>query len=63
MKPFTTIAIAVFSLVGIVHLLRLLFGWEVVIAGYALPMWASLVGAIGAGMLALMLSRESRKRG
>ena len=63
MKPFTTIAIAVFSLVGIVHLLRLLFGWDVVIAGYAIPMWASLVGAIAAGLLALMLARESRKRG
>jgi hypothetical protein len=63
MKPFTTIAIAVFSLVGIVHLLRLLLGWEVVIAGCEVPMWASLLGAMLAGLLALMLAREARKQG
>ena len=60
MKPFTTIAIAVFTLVAVVHLLRLVFGWEVVITGYVVPVWWSALGLIVAGGLALMVWREAR---
>lgn len=60
-KPFTTIAIFIFSLVAFLHLLRLLLGWKVVIEGAEISMWASVVGCIVAGGLALMLWRESRK--
>lgn len=61
MKPFTTLAVAVFVVIGIVHLLRLMLGFEVIIAGWAVPMWANLVGAVIAGVLALMLAREARR--
>ncbi|MGH6786034.1 MAG: hypothetical protein ACREBO_04325 [Novosphingobium sp.] len=61
MKPFTTLAIALFVAIGIVHLLRLMLGFEVVIAGWAVPLWASLIGAVIAGVLALMLAREARR--
>ena len=37
MKPFTTIAVAIFTLMAVVHLLRLAFGWEVVVTGYVIP--------------------------
>ena len=60
MKPFTTIAIVIFSLMAALHMLRLIFGWEAVIDGLVIPMWASLVGLIIAGGLAVMLWRESR---
>ena len=59
-KPFTTIAIVIFSLVAVLHVLRLIFGWEAVINGLVIPMWASVVGLIIAGGLAVMLWRESR---
>jgi hypothetical protein len=59
-KPFTVIAIVIFSLMGALHMLRLIFGWEVVINGLVMPMWASVVGLIVAGGLAVMLWRESR---
>jgi hypothetical protein len=59
-KPFTAIAIVIFSLVAVLHVLRLIFGWEVVINGLVMPMWASVVGLIVAGGLAVMLWRESR---
>jgi hypothetical protein len=61
MKPFTTIAVIVFSLVGVMHLLRLFFGWEVIINGMILPVWVSAPGFFLASGLALMLWRESRK--
>ncbi len=60
MKPFTTIAIVIFSLVAVLHVLRLIFGWQAVINGLVIPMWASVVGLIIAGGLAIMLWRESR---
>ena len=60
MKPFTTIAIVIFSLVAVLHVLRLIFGWQAVIDGLVIPMWASVVGLIIAGGLAIMLWRESR---
>ncbi len=59
MKPFTTIAVAIFTLMAIVHLLRLAFGWEVVVTGYVIPVWWSAIGIVVAGGLALMVWRES----
>jgi hypothetical protein len=59
-KPFTTIAIVIFSLMAVLHVLRLIFGWEAVINGLVIPMWASVVGTIVAAGLAVMLWRESR---
>ena len=59
MKPFTTIAVAIFTLMAIIHLLRLAFGWEVVVTGYVIPVWWSAIGIVVAGGLALMLWREA----
>ena len=58
-KPFTTIAVAVFTLVAIVHLVRLFAGWEVVVTGFVIPTWWSALGLIIAGGLALMVWREA----
>lgn len=59
MKPFTTIAVGIFTLVALTHLCRLVTGWDVTIAGTAIPMWVSYVSVVLAGGLALMLWRES----
>jgi hypothetical protein len=61
MKPFTIIAIIVFSLMAFIHLLRLFFGWEVIISGMILPIWISAPGFFIASGLAVMLWQESRK--
>ena len=60
MKPFTTIAVALLALIAVVHLLRLVAGWEVVVNGYVVPTWFSLPGFIIAGGLAALVWRESR---
>ncbi len=59
MKPFTTVAVGIFTLVACLHLLRILLGWEVIIGGAVIPMWASYLGLVVAGGLAVMLWRES----
>ncbi len=60
MKPFTTLAIVVFTIVAVLHLLRIFMGWEFVVGGTVIPMWASYLGLIIAGGLAFLLWRESR---
>ena len=61
MKPFTTLAAAVFAVVAIAHLARLILGWEVMIAGTVIPMWASILGLLIAVGLAAMLWLEARR--
>jgi len=60
MKPFTTLAVAVFALVALAHLCRLILGFDVAVAGTTLPQWLSLPGLIVAAGLAVMLWREAR---
>lgn len=52
-KPFTVASAVLLELVGLAHLVRVIAGWEIVIGGFAIPMWASgcaaalLVGLAG----------------
>lgn len=60
-KPFTLLAALIFAIIALVHLLRLVFGWEVTFNGAVVPHWLSGVGLAVAAGLAVMLWRESRK--
>jgi hypothetical protein len=60
-KPFTTVAVVLFALIALVHLLRLLLGWEVIVNGTVVPKWASGPGLVITAGLALMVWREARK--
>ncbi len=60
MKPFTTVAIVVFTLVALVQLLRIALGWVVTVNGFAVPIWLSAVVCVIAATLATMLWREHR---
>lgn len=59
-KPFTLVAVVVFSLVSVLQLLRLLLGWDITINGIAIPLWASGVAVVVAAGLAVMVWRERR---
>ena len=59
-RPFTWIASAVFALMALVHIYRLIRPFELVIGGCHVPQWASAVGAIIAAGLSWMLCREAR---
>ena len=61
MKPFTNIAVCVFAVISLMHLLRLFFGWEIAINGKILPVWVSAPGFLIAAGLAFMIWRESHK--
>ena len=61
MKPFTMIAVVVFSLIAVMQLLRFVLGWEVTVNGMTVPLWLSAVAFVIAGGLAVMLWRETRR--
>ncbi len=60
MKPFTTVAVVVFSLVALLQLLRVVLAWEITVNGFLIPLWASVIACVVAATLALMLLREAR---
>lgn len=60
-KPFTTIAVVLFSLIALLQLVRLIFGWEVMVNGVTVPLWASGIAFVIATGLAVMVWREMRK--
>ncbi len=60
MKPFTTLAVVVFSLVALLQLVRFILNWEVMVNGIAIPVWASGIAFVIAAALAVMLWREAR---
>ncbi len=60
MKSGSMIAIVLFSLVAVLHLLRLVLGVEVTADGAVVPMWVSGFGVVVPAMVALMLWREEK---
>jgi len=60
LKPFTTITVAIFTVIALVHLHRLFDGWEIIIAGFTVPVWWSAPCVVIAAGLAILLWREAQ---
>ena len=60
MKTGTLLAIIVFSIVAVAHLLRLVDGTQIVVGSTIIPMWASVLGALVPGLIAFLLWKEAR---
>ena len=60
MKPFTTLAVVVFALVALLQLVRVALGWAVTVNGAAIPLWASVILAVVAATLSIMVRREAQ---
>jgi hypothetical protein len=58
MKLASLIACIIFAILAVAHLLRLIFQIEVVIGGVTIPLWVSIFGIIGPGVLSVLLYRE-----
>ena len=60
MKPFTTLAVVVFSLIALLQLMRVAMGWVVTVNGNSIPLWVSVILAVLAATLSVMLRREAQ---
>ena len=60
-KPFTLIAVVLLSLIALLQLLRFTLGWEVMVNGISIPVWASAIAFLVAAGLAVMVWREMGK--
>jgi len=61
-KPFTWIASAIFAVMALVHVYRILTNFQIVLGSHVMPIWTSYVGALVAAVLSWMLCREARGR-
>jgi len=61
-KTFDAVAGAIFAVVALAHLLRIVLGWSVVIGGWDVPMWVSWLGLIVAGGLSYFALRLATRR-
>ena len=51
-KTFTLTTGVIFTLIAVLHILRLLFGWQAVIGGWNVPTWVSGLALVLSGYLA-----------
>ncbi len=62
LKSYSFICGAIFLAVAIFHLLRILFGWDVILAGVKIPIEISwLAAALSAGLAILGLGLSKSK--
>ena len=59
-KTYMTVTATLFLVVAIMHLLRIIFGWQVEIGGLSIPFWVSWLGVLVAGALAYLGFRQYR---
>ena len=52
-RSYFFVTAVVFSVIGLLHLLRIVVGWEAIAGGWSIPMWLSWVAMIVAAVLAV----------
>jgi hypothetical protein len=60
-RPFTLLAAAIFALMAVVHLYRIVTHFQIIVGSHEIPMSASWIAIAITGALAVMLFRESRR--
>jgi hypothetical protein len=61
-RVFSLITATLFSLIALLHALRLLRGWQVTIGDIVVPVWVSWIGLAIAGYLTYQGFKLSRAR-
>jgi hypothetical protein len=56
----TLIAAIILAAIALLHLLRLLLGWALIVGDLVIPVWPSVLVVVVFGLLAVLLWREAR---
>jgi len=59
---FVLVTSSILALIALLHALRLIYGWNVTIGEWTVPVWVSAVGFLIAGYLALQGLLLKRKQ-
>ena len=59
-RPFTPVAAAIFALMMLAHLYRLVTDFQIILGSHAIPMVVSWLAIAVTALLAVMLYRESQ---
>ncbi len=59
---FNIVAGGIFAIVALLHVLRILMGWPVVVGGWMIPMWVSWIGFIVTGGLSYVALSLAMRR-
>ena len=59
-KPFTWIAAALFAIIALAHIIRVVTHFDVVLGSHHIPMWVTYVAIVVTAFLSWMLCREAR---
>lgn len=62
-KTFSLVAGIIFSIIALLHLLRIIYGWDPVIQGWTVPKWLSWVALIVSAYLGYEGLRLAKKSG
>jgi phosphoglycerol transferase MdoB-like AlkP superfamily enzyme len=65
-RAYLLITAVIFSLVALLHLVRIIFGWNAMLGSWSVPMWLSWVALIVTGALAYFgfsLATQSSRKG
>ena len=58
---YCRISATLFTVVALAHLTRLVNGWSLEVETVAIPLWVSVLGVLGPGVLALFGFRSAAK--
>lgn len=61
-KTYNVITSIIFIIVGVMHLLRIVYGWSMVIGTWTAPLWVSWIGVIVALALVIYGLKLSMER-
>jgi hypothetical protein len=53
-KTFSTLAAAIFALIALLQLIRIVMGWSVTFNGIDVPFWVSWIAVVVAGALSFV---------
>jgi len=62
-RSFSLVAGIIFIIIALLHLLRIIYGWEAVIGGWVVPKWISWVALAVASYLGFEGLRVSKGSG
>jgi len=53
---------AIFLLVSVMHLMRVILKFELIVAGYSVPVWFNLVGFVLSLLLSLWMFKSAKEK-